>query len=70
MTETEKVEFYNLNKLMIHQKIKTAPETKPLWRRLFWTTGKDSNIYKSGCVDIYIAHFPKSYKRLTNKIQK
>ncbi len=67
MTESEKVNFYNLYKSTIHPKIKSQDHTKPLWRRLYWTTVKDSNIYKIGCVDIFITHFPNLYKKLKNQ---
>ena len=65
MTESEKVAYYNLHKITIHQTIKTEPQTKPLWRRLFWTTPKDSNKYKSGCVDIFITNFPCLHTELS-----
>ena len=67
MAEEEKVNFYNLHKSMIHPKIKSDLRTKPLWRRTFWSTAKDSDIYKASCVDIFINHFPELYKKLKNE---
>ena len=64
MSEIEKVDFYDLHKLIIHPAIKTGPETKPLWRKIFWTTPKDSEQYKAGCVDIFEAHFPDLFMKL------
>ena len=64
MTETEKVDFYNHHKPSIHPVIKSEPNTKPLWRRLFWTTAKNSDEYKSGCVDILKDHFPELFSEL------
>ena len=61
MTESLKVNFYNMNKLIIHPTIKTDAKTKALWRKLFWTTGKDSDKYKAGCVDIFKAHLITCY---------
>ena len=57
MTHQEMVDFYDKNKECIHLKIKSDLLTKPLWRRLFWTTGRDSEEYKAGCVEIYQQHF-------------
>jgi len=54
MNFSEKVVFYNENRDSIDPKIKTSEKTKPLWRRLYWTTGKNSDEYKAGCVDIYL----------------
>ena len=67
MTESEKVNFYNLYKSTIHPKIKSQDHTKPLWRRLYWTTVKDSNVYKVGSVDMFMTHFPSSYKKLNDQ---
>ena len=66
MNEFNKVEFYNKNKLIIHPLIKADDTTKPLWRRLFWTTGRDSKEYKSGCVDIFIEYFPSIFNEVKN----
>ena len=59
-----KIEFYNKNKQIIHPLIKSDPITKPLWRKLFWTTGRNSDEYKSGCVDIFIKYFPSKFFKL------
>ena len=65
MNVSEKVDFYDQNKSSIHPIIKSADETKPLWRRLFWTTGRDSDEYKAGCVDILRTHFPNIFDELS-----
>ena len=67
MTESEKLNFYNLHKSTIHPNIKSQDHTKPLWRRLYWSTAKDSKIYKVGCVDIFMNHFPNLYKILKDQ---
>ncbi len=67
MNENEKVDFYDLNQQSIHLTIKSNVKTKPLWRRLYWTTGKDSDEYKAGCVDILKAYFPDSFQNLIHK---
>ena len=46
MSGTEKVDFYDQHKPIIHEAIKTESQTKPLWRKLYWTTAKDSYAYK------------------------
>ena len=66
MTEAEKIDFYNRHEVEIHPAIKTKPETKPLWRRLFWTTARDSDEYKAGCVEIFEANFPDLFLKLIN----
>ena len=67
MEESEKVILYNMYKQIIHAKIKSDEATKPLWRRLYWTTAKDSNKYKAGCFDIYIYHFPEEFKIISKE---
>ena len=67
MNHSEKVDFYNQHKLTIHPAIKTATDTKPQWRRLFWTTARDSDKYKAGCVDIFSAKFPELFDSLINR---
>ena len=57
MDVNEKVAFYERKRLIIHTIIKTDETTKPLWRKLFWSTGRNSKEYKAGCVDIFKEHF-------------
>ena len=64
MDEDEKIIFYNKNKACIHPLIKSYPITKPLWRKLFWTTARDSNAYKKGCVEILEFYFPELIEEL------
>jgi len=64
MDEREKVLFYDQYRETIHPIIKSKLETKPLWRRLFWTTGRDSDQYKSGCVDIFCEYCPDLFNTL------
>ena len=64
MTESEKIVFFDLHRLGIHEAIKTHYQPKSLWRKLFWTTQRDSNQYKAGCVDIFKAHFQELYRTL------
>ena len=66
MNQSEKIIFYNKFKDVIHPTIKTHQETKPLWRRLYWTTGRDSDEYKSGCVEILKNKFPILFKELNS----
>ena len=66
MNQLEKANFYNEHIDIIHPKIKSDPQTKPLWRKLYWTTAKNSKEYKSGCVDIFIEYFSKEFKELIN----
>ena len=61
---SEKIRFYNQHKEIIHPLIKAHENTKPLWRRLFWTTGRDSKEYKSGCYDIFKMNFPETFHSL------
>ncbi len=68
MTETEKVDFYNRYQQTIRPKLRHGLETKPLWRRLYWTTGRDSNEYKAGCVEMLEAHFPELFINLSRCI--
>ena len=67
MTQEQKINFYNRHQLTIQPAIKIDPETKPLWRRLFWTTARDSDQYKTGCVDIFKASFPDLFSNLINR---
>tara|TARA_Y100001970_G_C13885712_1_gene676110 strand:+ start:561 stop:773 length:213 start_codon:yes stop_codon:yes gene_type:complete len=67
MTDDEKVSFYNTNRNCIHPLIKSFPATKPLWRKLFWTTARDSDKYKIGCVDILESYFPEFLRELLKK---
>ena len=69
MTEAEKIDFYNLHKLTILPTIKAESKTKALWRRLFWTTAKNSNLYKAGCIDILMNNFPDLYTSLKKQGQ-
>ena len=64
MTEEQKVMLYDRHRMTIHTNIKTKEETKPLWRKLYWTTGKNSDEYKCGCVDIFQEYFPIIFKTL------
>ena len=64
MNKSEQASFYDQHREIIHPKIKTALTTKPLWRKLFWTTGRDSDEYKSGCVEIFKEYFPSEFKTL------
>ena len=64
MNESRKVEFYDKYRYLIHPRIKSDQFTKPLWRKLFWTTAKNSNQYKSGCVDIFKDNFTDIYSQL------
>tara|TARA_B100000700_G_C14345258_1_gene534631 strand:+ start:93 stop:266 length:174 start_codon:yes stop_codon:yes gene_type:complete len=52
---------------VIHPKIKSDYRTKPLWRKLFWTTARDSDEYKIGCITIFIDYFPGLYKKLNKE---
>ena len=70
MQEKEKIVFYDRYKLIIHPSIKTQSHTKPLWRKLFWTTAKNSDQYKIGCVDIFTIHFPELYQTLKENKEK
>ena len=49
MTDDEKINLYDRYRNSIHSSIKTDPRTKPMWRKLYWTSAKDSNRYKIGC---------------------
>lgn len=64
MQEKEKSNFYDFHKRCIHPVIKSDPETKPLWRRLYWSTGRNSIEYKCGCVDILESNFPYLFDEL------
>ena len=64
MNEKEKENFYDFHSSCIHPVIKSEPATKPLWRRLFWSTGKNSIEYKCGCIDILEKHFPFLFNEL------
>ncbi len=64
MTDSEKVILYDLYRKIIHPLIKSNESTKPLWRRLYWTTGKNSQEYKSGCIDIFKEYFPELFNNL------
>ena len=64
MNEKEKSDFYSFNKHCIQPVIKSDPISKPLWRRLFWSTARDSLEYKCGCVDILMEHFPYLFNEL------
>ena len=66
MTEKEKINFYIMNKPLIIESLKSTPETKMLWRKLFWTTAKDSNEYKRGCVEIFKSNFNNKFDNLVN----
>ena len=67
MTEEEKLAFYNRNELVILSTLKTRSNTKSLWRKLFWTTARDSDEYKVGCLEIFKNHFSKLFIELKNK---
>ncbi len=67
MNDGEKLDFYTTHRDCIHPVIKSHPETKPLWRRLYWTTGKNSIEYVSGCLDILKSHFPYLFQELWRK---
>tara|TARA_B100000029_G_scaffold162894_1_gene158969 strand:- start:5459 stop:5668 length:210 start_codon:yes stop_codon:yes gene_type:complete len=64
MVEEDKVQFYDLHKNRIYPMIKKESETKSLWRKLFWTTARQSNKYKAGCVDIFEIYFYEAYIKL------
>ncbi len=64
MNEQEKMNFYDFHIRCIHPVIKSQPNTKPLWRRLYWSTAKNSIEYKCGCIDILKEHFPYLFKEL------
>ena len=61
MTDQEKIHLYDRYRSSIHFSIKTDPKTKPIWRKLYWTTGKDSDQYKIGCIDIYSENWPELF---------
>jgi len=61
MEKQEKIVFYNQHKFIIQPSIKNQAQTQPLWRKLFWTTARESDQYKIGCVDIFKIHFPELY---------
>ncbi len=67
MTGSEKVNFFNLNKDMIDQQIKTKHETKAFWRKLFWTTARDSDKYQAGYIKNAQIYFPNIFSNLINK---
>ena len=64
MHDSEKVIFYNNYQSIIHTTIKSDEITKPLWRRLYWTTEKNSDTYKVGCVTIFTEYFPERFSDL------
>ena len=64
MNEKDKAKFYDFHYTCIHPVIKSDPNTKPLWRRLYWSTAKNSIEYKSGCMDILQNNFPYLYDEL------
>tara|TARA_Y100001968_G_C18865362_1_gene484596 strand:- start:223 stop:438 length:216 start_codon:yes stop_codon:yes gene_type:complete len=64
MTIEEKIIFYDKNKSCIHPVIKSDLITKPLWRKLYWTTARDSEAYKLGCLEILKNNFPELFKEL------
>ena len=66
MSCTEKLDIYSQYKSFIHSTIKDNSLTKSLWRKLFWTTGRDSDEYKTGCVDIYLTHFQQLHAEMLN----
>ena len=66
MEGEEKVSFYDRHKLKILKTLKTESHTKALWRKLFWTTAKNSDQFKVGCVEILKVHFPNVFTILTN----
>ncbi len=64
MKKEQAVIFYDIQRDTIHPLIKSHATTKPLWRKLFWTTARNSDEYKSGCVEIFKLHFPELFKKL------
>ena len=64
MTNEEKIILYDLNRLCIHPVVKSDLRTKPLWRKLFWTTARDSREYKIGCIEILETYFPQLFQEL------
>ena len=66
MTDFEKITLYNHQKVNIDRTLKSQSITKSLWRKLFWSTAKNSDIYKVGCIDIYKDHFPEEFVKVTN----
>ena len=64
MNDKEKSDFYDFHFRCIHPVIKSNPDTKPLWRRLYWTTGRSSLEYKCGCIEILQEHFPFLFNEL------
>ena len=64
MNEQEKSNFYDFHHRCIHPVIKSSPDTKPLWRRLYWSTGRNSLEYKCGCINIIKEHFPFLFDEL------
>ena len=64
MPSDENIVFYDKHQPIIHNLIKSDPATKPIWRKLYWTTGKGSDQYKSGSVNIFRDNFPALYLRL------
>ena len=64
MEDIQKVKFYDEYKSIINPKIKSAEATKPMWRRLFWTTPRNSDKYKQVCIDIFSTHFPDLFKKI------
>ena len=70
MNKKLKSNFYDLNKQCIHPVIKSHPSTKPLWRKLYWSTAKNSCEYKCGCVDILQSNFPYLFNELIKIFEK
>ncbi len=66
MKSSLEIDFYNQHRKSIHPLLKSDPQTKSLWRKLYWTTPKASKEYKVGCVEIIKAHFPKIFIELEN----
>ena len=61
MCTQEKIDFHDQNEALIKLILKSKDETKSLWRKLYWTTAKNSKEYKVGCVNIFKDYFPSEY---------
>ncbi len=62
MIAKDKIDLYEMYRSSIYFSIKNHPRTRSMWRKLFWTTVKNSNEYKVGCIDIYSENWPELFR--------